>query len=118
MCIRDRLFGSSGTVALPEGEAELELGYWIGRPYWGRGLIPEAVRAVERRAFESLGVSALWCSYDVANQPSRRVAEKCGIMPHHVTEGLPNDLMGGVRDVCFTRLDREDWHATQAAEKS
>ena len=110
------LFGDAGTEPLSADEAEV--GYWIGVPWQGRGLIPEAVRALARRAFESLGVSALWCSYDVANQPSRRVAEKCGFMPHHVTEGIPNDLMGGVRDVCFTRLDREDWHATQAAEKS
>lgn len=110
------LFGDAGTEPLSADEAEV--GYWIGVPWQGRGLIPEAVRAVERRAFESLGVSALWCSYDTGNQPSRRVAEKCGFVPHHVTEGIPNDLMGGVRDVCFTRLDREDWHATQAAEKS
>lgn len=110
------LFGDAGTEPLSADEAEV--GYWIGVPWQGRGLIPEAVRAVERRAFESLGVSALWCSYDTGNQPSRRVAEKCGFVPHHVTEGIPNDLMGGVRDVCFTRLDREDWHATQATEKS
>ena len=110
------LFGDAGTEPLAPDEAEV--GYWIGVPWQGRGLITEAVRALARRAFESLGVSTLWCSYDVANQPSRRVAEKCGFVPHHVTEGIPNDLMGGVRDVCFTRLDREDWHATQAAEKS
>lgn len=53
------LFGSSGTVALPEGEAELELGYWIGRPYWGRGLIPEASRELVRHAFEDVGVDRL-----------------------------------------------------------
>ena len=37
---------------------EGEIGYWIGRPYWGQGLIPEAVRCLLQRCFEDLGMSA------------------------------------------------------------
>ena len=33
------------------GEGEPEIGYWIGRPYWGQGLIPEAVRELQRYCF-------------------------------------------------------------------
>ena len=33
---------------IPEGRGEPELGYWIARPYWGQGLIPEAVEAMLR----------------------------------------------------------------------
>ncbi|MCI5950417.1 MAG: GNAT family N-acetyltransferase [Coriobacteriaceae bacterium] len=33
----------------------LELGYWIGKPYWGRGLVSEAAQAVIARAFSTLG---------------------------------------------------------------
>lgn len=36
---------------IPEGRGEPELGYWIARPYWGQGLIPEAVEAMLRRQF-------------------------------------------------------------------
>ena len=39
---------------------EAEIGYWIGRPYWGQGLIPEAVRCLLQRCFEDLGMSAVW----------------------------------------------------------
>ena len=34
---------------------ECEIGYWIGEPYWGQGLIPEAVNELLRYAFEDLG---------------------------------------------------------------
>ena len=34
---------------IPEGRGEPEIGYWIARPYWGQGLIPEAVEAIRRR---------------------------------------------------------------------
>ena len=40
------LFGADGNVELAANEAEV--GYWVGVPYWGRGLIPEAVQELER----------------------------------------------------------------------
>ena len=36
---------------------EAEIGYWIGKPYWGQGLIPEAVRCLLKRCFEELGMT-------------------------------------------------------------
>ena len=44
-------------------EDEIEVGYWIGVPFWGQGLIPEAVSVLERHAFLDLGCSAMWCGY-------------------------------------------------------
>lgn len=88
------------------GESEAELGYWIGVPYWGQGLIPEAVRAVVRRAFEQLALETLWCGYYDGNVQSRRVQEKCGFVYHHTTEGLYLPLMNETRTghvSCLTR---------------
>ena len=31
------------------GDDEIEIGYWIGVPFWGQGLIPEAVRALQKK---------------------------------------------------------------------
>ena len=36
------------------GNWKLDIGYWIGVPYWGQGLIPEAVRALQKHAFLDL----------------------------------------------------------------
>ena len=47
---------------------EIEIGYWIGVPYWGQGLIPEAVRALQKHAFLDLGCSAMWCGYYDGNE--------------------------------------------------
>src|ERR1700730_3398074 len=49
------------------GEREGEIAYWIGVPYWGRGLVPEAVREVMRHAFLGLRLDALWCGYFADN---------------------------------------------------
>lgn len=40
---------------------EAEIGYWIGKPYWGQGMIPEAVKALLERCFNDLMLDAVWC---------------------------------------------------------
>lgn len=42
--------------------AEAEIGYWIGKPFWGHGLIPEAVNALLTRAFTQLNLTTVWGS--------------------------------------------------------
>jgi RimJ/RimL family protein N-acetyltransferase len=65
-----------------------ELGYWIGRSYWGKGLMTEALREMLRRAFEDLRAPAVWGGHYVENPASGRVMEHCGLRtvctePHH-----------------------------------
>lgn len=57
---------------------ELEVGYWIAKPFWGRGFAPEAVRAVQRYAFEALGCKALWCGYYEGNNKSCAFSKNAG----------------------------------------
>lgn len=84
------------------GETELEIGYWIGVPFWGRGLIPEAVRVMQHYAFETLGCTGLWCGYYDGNERSRRVQEKCGFRYHHTEYDVPCPLCADVRTEHFT----------------
>lgn len=73
-----------------EGTSEGEIGYWMGRPHWGRGYIPEAVRALQRRAFGELGLTALWCCYYDGNDKSQRVCEmRLPPPPHRARQAHP-----------------------------
>lgn len=107
--------GAAGSAPMAEDEAEI--GYWIGVPYWGQGLIPEAVRALLRRSFEELGCAAVWCGYYDGNEKSRRVQEKCGFLCYHTGEPAPSPL-GDVRIEHFTRMTRAQWDALQNAQDS
>ena len=73
--------------------ANFEIGYWIGRPYWGNGYAGEAVRALLQRAFEDLDADQVWCSCYDSNTQSRRVIEKCGFRYHHTNENLFSDRL-------------------------
>jgi ribosomal-protein-alanine N-acetyltransferase len=64
---------------LAAGEAEL--GYWIGRPYWGRGYATEAGGALLAFAFRHLGLERIIVSAMLDNPASRRVIEKLGFRP-------------------------------------
>lgn len=87
----DKPVGSVGImfhtkIATPQ---EPEIGYWIGVPYWGQGLIPEAVEELLRHCFEDLSCTGVWCGYFDGNAKSRRVQEKCGFVYHHTTPAAP-----------------------------
>lgn len=55
-----------------------EIGYVLAKAYWGKGLMPEAVKAVIDYSFHTLGLDALTCCHFMENNQSRRVIEKCG----------------------------------------
>lgn len=88
---------------------ECELGYWIGKPFWGRGYMPEAARELIRRAFEDLGMNTIRCGYFDGNQKSKRVQEKVGFVYHHTCENVPVPLLGEVRTEHINVLTREHW---------
>ena len=54
---------SSEHSNLDIGSDDVELGYWIGVPFWGQGLIPEAAEALIQYGFDRLGVRNIWCGY-------------------------------------------------------
>ena len=91
------------------GENELEIGFWIAVPFWGNGYIPEAVRALQKHAFEELGSTAIWCGYYEGNEKSKRAQEKCGFIYDHTEENKPCSQLDELRTEHFNRLTKERW---------
>ena len=81
----------------------------VGEPFWGQGLIPEAVDELLRYAFEELAMRAVWCGYYEGNVKSQRAQEKCGFKYSHTEEQKPVPLLGEVRTEHFTKLTLEEW---------
>lgn len=101
------MLGKASNIGIPDTEGEI--GYWIGVPYWGRGLIPEAVREMTRYGFEDLKLEKIWCGYFDGNEKSKRVQEKCGFRYHHTAENVPCALEGVLRTEHITCMTREEW---------
>ena len=77
-----RLVGSCGLGRRPSGA--VELGYWIARPFWGRGLATEAGLALLDIA-RALRLPGLQASCFLDNPASGRVLEKLGFEPLGIT---------------------------------
>mgnify|MGYP002625699215 CR=1 FL=1 len=90
---------------------ECELGYWIAKPFWGQGLIPEAARALLRRAFDELGVETVWCGYYDGNGKSKRVQEKVGFRYQYTKEHVAVPAMNETRTEHFTCITKEEWRS-------
>ena len=107
----------NGSTDMTDRDDECELGYWIGKPYWGQGLIPEASRALMRYAFEELGMRAVWCGYYDGNEKSRKVQTKLGFVYQHKTEGLEVRLMNEIRTGHCNLMTKERWQKVELFRK-
>lgn len=101
------MVGANCNIGLPDTEAEI--GYWIGQPFWGQGLIPEAVRELTRYAFEDLHLEKLWCGYFEGNVKSKRVQEKCGFIYHHTRKDIYWEATADIRTEHISCLTKELW---------
>ncbi|RST85235.1 N-acetyltransferase [Aquibium carbonis] len=96
-----------GCIGLDPRAHGLELGYWIGQPYWGRGYATEAAHAAVDLAFRVTRIDVLHVSCRVTNAASRRVIHKCGFQ--YAGQGMLDSLVAGQVPVERYRLDRRTW---------
>ncbi len=89
-----------------EGRPE-HRGFWLGREYWGRGFMTEAVKPVMDYAFESLGFEALVFTNAAGNIGSRRIKEKTGARLVAVEAAEFVDPAFTTHEIW--RLTRADW---------
>lgn len=96
-------------AAGPDGN----LGYWVGRPYWGCGYATTAVRALLAMAFLGLELDALGATHLARNPASGRVLEKCGMT---LARREQRSHRGGPAEVmCVWTITRERWSELRAA---
>lgn len=84
---------------------QCEVGYWIAKPYWNKGLCTEAMHAVVDYCFNFKGFSVLWGDYFPENPASGRVMEKCGFIDTGRMALCPNLKVGFDKPVRVMKLE-------------
>ena len=93
----DALAGAIG-LTLEPGHGRAELGYWIGKPFWGRGYATEAGRVMIAFGFETLGLNKIHAAVFTKNPASDRVVRKLGMQwegrlrEHDLKWGVHEDI--------------------------
>lgn len=99
--------GKDSNMKIPDTEGEI--GYWLGVPFWGQGLIPEACEEIIRHAFEDIKLTVLWCGYFEGNNKSKRVQEKWHFTYHHTNKDIYWKLIDDMRTEHVTRLTKQQY---------
>ena len=99
----------NGHNDLSDRDDECEMGYWIGKPFWGQGLMPEAVMEMLRHAFEDCGMRKVWIGYYEGNTKSKRVQEKCRFRYQWKSENVDVPLMQEKRTGHVSSMTKDQW---------
>ena len=110
VCYQNKVIGSLGIEKYNEEKhpefnslSGRSLGFVLAKPYWGLGLMPEAVKAVIDYCFKTLKMDFLLCAHFDYNKQSARVQEKCGF--HYYKTGIRDD---GVK-LIINIIKKEDY---------
>jgi len=102
------VIGNISVVKLNEAVESGDMGYCMSRAFWGRGIMPEALKAVIKYLFEEVGLNRIAACHDVNNPKSGRVMDKAGMK----LEGIwrlagKNNL--GICDEVWHAIIREEY---------
>lgn len=87
------------------GKNDAEVGYWVARPYWNRGICTEALRLLIDYCFREKGFRTLWADYFPDNPASGKVMEKCGFRDTGLVNRCSRLQIGSDKPVRIMRLD-------------
>jgi RimJ/RimL family protein N-acetyltransferase len=84
-----------------------ELGYWLGEPYWGKGYMTEAARALVEAAHKTGSFGTIVAQALADNEASIHVLEKAGFKRSGKGKGAVGNITG--KPVVFLKLERPRW---------
>ncbi len=110
----ERLIGSCGFVSQAGEKKSAEIGYWLGKPYWGKGYAVEAARTLVHFGFEQMNLERVEAKCFVENRAGQRVIEKLGMK----LEGTDRSEMikGAYPELNMYGISREDWRGEQTPD--
>ena len=87
-----------------------EFGYWLGQSFWGKGIVPEAARAILSDHFKNPRAHVVYSSYFLGNEKSRAILARLGFSPLGATTQRHSLAQGHSVPVQPMVLTPEQWH--------
>jgi RimJ/RimL family protein N-acetyltransferase len=106
----DQLAGSIGLVIKDDVyRKNLEIGYFLAEEYWGKGIIPKAIKAATAYAFSRFDIVRIYAESFADNQGSRRALEKAGFICEAI---IKKNIFknGALKDSCIYSVLKENFH--------
>ncbi len=103
-----KAIGNISVVSLNEKVESADIGYCMSRAYWGKGLMPEALKAVMDYLFDVVGLNRVAACHDANNPKSGRVMDKAGMKLEGILRSAGINSLG----ICD-----KVWHATIRSDR-
>ena len=100
--------GSISVVRQKDDIGETEIGYCIGRTWWHKGIVSEALTAVIHYLFAEVGMNRISARHDPNNPHSGGVMRKCGMTYEGTTRSSDRNNQG-ICDAALYALLRREW---------
>lgn len=104
-----KVIGNISVVGLKEAAEAADIGYCMSRSYWGRGIMPEALKAVMDYLFDKVGLNRVAACHDINNPKSGRVMEKAEMKLEGILRGAGHNNQG----ICD-----EVWHSMIKSDRA
>ena len=104
--------GSISVVHLRDDIAMAEIGYCIGRPWWHRGIMTEALTAIIKFLFTEVGINRIEAKHDTNNPHSGVVMKKCGMKYEGISRASDRNNQG-ICDIAQYAILRDDVQSTE-----
>lgn len=101
--------GTISVVNRNEAIDSVEIGYCMGKAWWGQGIMAEALGELIRFFFEEVGANRVEADHDVNNPNSGKVMVKCGMKYEGTRRQAARNNQNGLCDIACYAILKEDW---------
>jgi [ribosomal protein S5]-alanine N-acetyltransferase len=104
-----QVIGSIGLVSKTDiYRKNMEIGYYLSEPFWGKGIMTRTIKAVTTYAFNNFDIVRVYAEPFADNPGSRKALEKAGFVLEATLKNyvIKNDL---IKDSCIYSVLRENW---------
>lgn len=103
-----QVIGSIGAVSLNQTLSSVQIGYCIGKPWWGNGIMTEALGEIIRFFMEEVGINRIEARHDTKNMASGKVMKHCGLTLEGILRQSDQNNQG-ICDAAWYALLREEY---------
>lgn len=109
----DEIVGTCAVMSVNEKNNCAEIGYCMGRAYWGKGYMSEAVSAIIKYLINIVGFNRIVACHDPNNIGSGRVMQKCGMTFEGIHRQAAFCVRRGFYDLAYYAIIKDDLEVKQ-----
>ena len=104
------IIGQICVVGLNEKYSSCEVGYNVGRLFWGKGIMTEALKVVISYLFSDIGMNRIEAKHNTLNLASGRVMQKSGMKHEGILRQVQVDKNGHFKDLAIYSILKSEYY--------